>query len=191
MRGAQHRCDASCEACSAIPPCIQGNARITCEECNRHFRNAACFDNHKRLKISGKTVCEAKKRCRQCGAVEGENQTVSVQTVSRTRSLGMCYMSLLSDRDPRSDRVRFLFYDFETTQNTKCRHFFRACTKSGVHQTILRRVRGRRRCGLPKEAVSGHIPSAISFPRRLNPDCGPKGSWSSLTIPRPSISSSY
>jgi hypothetical protein len=39
-RGAQHRCEASCDACSAIPPCIQNNARIPCDECNRHFRNA-------------------------------------------------------------------------------------------------------------------------------------------------------
>jgi hypothetical protein len=46
-RGAQHRCEASCDACSAIPPCIQDNARIPCGECNRHFRKAVCFENHK------------------------------------------------------------------------------------------------------------------------------------------------
>jgi hypothetical protein len=37
----------------------------------RHFRNAAYFENHKQLKISGKTVCEAKKLCRECGVMEG------------------------------------------------------------------------------------------------------------------------
>lgn len=31
-----------------------------------------------------------------------------------------CYMSPLSDGVPRSDRVLFLFYDFETAQNIKC-----------------------------------------------------------------------
>jgi len=61
-RGAQHRCDASCDACSAIPACIPGNARIPCDECNRHFMKAACFENHKYLKISGKTVREVERR---------------------------------------------------------------------------------------------------------------------------------
>ena len=55
-RGAQHRCDVSCDACTAIPLCTEDNARIPCEVCNRHFRNATCFENHKRLNISGKTV---------------------------------------------------------------------------------------------------------------------------------------
>jgi hypothetical protein len=68
-RGAQHNCDASCEACSAILSCIPDNARFPCYEYNRHFRNATCFENHKRLKISGNTVCEAKIRCRQCGTM--------------------------------------------------------------------------------------------------------------------------
>ena len=40
-RGAQHNCDAACEACSAIPSCISDNARFPCDECNRHFRNAS------------------------------------------------------------------------------------------------------------------------------------------------------
>jgi hypothetical protein len=46
--GAQHRCVASCDACTAIPPCTQDVARIHCDECNRHFRNTACFENHKK-----------------------------------------------------------------------------------------------------------------------------------------------
>jgi hypothetical protein len=58
-RNAQHKCDAYCDACSTIPPCIQDNARIPYDECNRHFRDTVCFENHKQLKISGKAVCEA------------------------------------------------------------------------------------------------------------------------------------
>ena len=72
-RGAQHKCDASCDACSAIPPCIQDSDSIHCGECNRNFRNAACFENHKQLKISGKTVCEVKKRFRECGVMKGRD----------------------------------------------------------------------------------------------------------------------
>jgi hypothetical protein len=54
-RGAHHKCDASCDACSVTPPCIQDDARIPCDKCNGHFRKVAFFENHKRLKISGKT----------------------------------------------------------------------------------------------------------------------------------------
>jgi hypothetical protein len=71
-RGARHTCDASCDACSTIPTSIPDNARIPCDARKRHFRNAACFDNHKCLKISGKNVSEAKKR-RECGAKKGSN----------------------------------------------------------------------------------------------------------------------
>jgi len=71
--GAQHRCF----ACSAIPSCIQENDRIPCDECNRHFRNAACFENHKRLKIPGKT-CEVKRWCyeRTMSVTNGSVRTV-------------------------------------------------------------------------------------------------------------------
>ena len=51
----KHKCDASSDACSAIPANTIGNARIPCEECNRHFRTEF-FENHRRLKISGK-IC--------------------------------------------------------------------------------------------------------------------------------------
>jgi len=72
-RGAQNKCDASCDACSAISPCIQDSDSIPCGECNRNFRNATCFENHKQLKISGKTVCEVKKRFRECGVMKGRD----------------------------------------------------------------------------------------------------------------------
>jgi hypothetical protein len=77
-RGEQHRCEASCDACSAIPPCIQANARILCDECNRHFRYVVRFENHKQLKISAKTVFEAKKRCRECGVMEGRDHELTM-----------------------------------------------------------------------------------------------------------------
>ena len=39
----------------------------------------------------------------------------------RNRDFGhQCYMSPLSDKAPRSDKVLYVFYDFETTQDTKC-----------------------------------------------------------------------
>jgi hypothetical protein len=122
-RGAQHKCDASCDACLAIPPCIQNNDSIPCDECNRHLRNAMCFENHKQLKISGKTVCETKRRCRECGVMKGRIHDCNKQFCTyclKNRELGhRCYMAPLSDRAPRSDKVLFIFYDFKTTLDTK------------------------------------------------------------------------
>ena len=46
-RGAGHKCDASCDACSAIPPASGTRPGSPYDECNRHFRNATCFENHK------------------------------------------------------------------------------------------------------------------------------------------------
>jgi hypothetical protein len=42
-----HTCDEACSDCMASPLCVSAGIRITCEECNRHFRGQICFDNHK------------------------------------------------------------------------------------------------------------------------------------------------
>jgi len=72
--GVLHKCDASCDACSSIPPSIPDITRIPCDECNRH---------QKFLKISGKTLCEVKRRCRQCGAMKVENHKCNKQFCSQ------------------------------------------------------------------------------------------------------------
>ena len=101
-RGVEHKCDASCDACSGIPPCIQDSDSIPCGECSRHFRNVVRFENHKKLKISGKTVCETKKRCRECGVMKGRVHECNKPFCShclKDRDLRhQCYMSPLSDK---------------------------------------------------------------------------------------------
>ena len=123
-RGAQHRCDAPCDACSVILPYIQDNVMIPCDDCSRHFSNAVGFKNHKRLKISGKNLCEAKRRCRRCGAMEGRNHEFYKRFCSnyiKNRQPGhKCYTAPLSYKALRSRRVLIIFYDFETTQNMRC-----------------------------------------------------------------------
>jgi hypothetical protein len=100
-RGAQHNSDASCDACSAIASCIQDSDRIPCDECNRHFRNAVYFENHKQLQLLGKTLCEAKKRCRECGVIEGKDHECKKlfcsQCLKKRELEHTCYMSPLSD----------------------------------------------------------------------------------------------
>jgi hypothetical protein len=65
-----HKCDASCESCSVISPCVSDYARIPCDERNRYFRSRACYENHKHIKISEqKAVCEVERPCRTYGSM--------------------------------------------------------------------------------------------------------------------------
>ena len=86
-----HVCDQTCSVCATSPPCAFGGIRIPCEECNRHFRNRACFDNHKRRSTAKKrSVCECQRYCGTCGVlVTGEITNVindTVRTAARKRS---------------------------------------------------------------------------------------------------------
>ena len=69
-------------------------------------------------------MCEAKRHCRQCSTMEGQNHEYNKRYCLqglKYRVIGhKCYISPLSDRAPRSDRVLFLFYNVETTHNAKC-----------------------------------------------------------------------
>ena len=122
-----HVCDQTCSVCATSPPCAFGGIRIPCEECNRHFRNRACFDNHKRRSTAKKrSVCESKCCCGKCGVlVTGENYECNKRYCENCRqnreTAGhLCYMRPLKDAlHPGGDRVLYKFYDFETTRNTR------------------------------------------------------------------------
>jgi primosomal protein N' len=69
-------------------------------------------------------VCEAERRCRECGAKKAVNHECHKRFCShrlKNRDAGTkLYMAHLADMVPRFDRLMFIFYDFETTQDTKC-----------------------------------------------------------------------
>ena len=69
-------------------------------------------------------MCEVKKRCRECGVMEGRdnecNKQFCLQCLKNRDSGHKCYMSPLSDKAPLNDEVLYMFYDFETTQDTNC-----------------------------------------------------------------------
>jgi hypothetical protein len=103
-------------------------------------------------KIITKPLCDVKRRFRECGLIEGNDQECKKPFCSqclKKRDLGhKCYMSPLSNRVPRSDKILFIFYDFETTRDRMCvGHFLRARAKPSVRSTILCRVRGQPRYG--------------------------------------------
>lgn len=121
-RGVQHKCDASCDACSAIPSCKQDNTRIPCDECNGHFRNSTRFENHKRLKVSGKTVCEARRRCRECGNMEGADHECNKRYCSQCQKKGVWGVGvkcLLFQTGPL-ELIRYCFLFLITKPRRKC-----------------------------------------------------------------------
>ena len=98
---------------------------IPCAECSRHSRSRKCYDNHKRSTIQKRSVCERKRCCANCVwlVTHGNHEC-------NKRFCGNCkqnrdvdhlyYMRPLKDVLPTAgDKVIYVFYDFETTKNTR------------------------------------------------------------------------
>jgi len=107
------------------PPSAFSEVRLLCEECNGHFRCRIYFTNHKQSTAKRKSVCERKRFCATCGIlVTRENYECTKRFCAhckQNRDVGkQYYMRLLKDVLPiAGDKVLNIFYDFETTQNTR------------------------------------------------------------------------
>jgi len=123
--GVTNKCQETHNDCSTIPPCVYTHVRIRCESFNRTIRTQSCFDKHKTNKLEGKTECEHKKNCANCGSVldpihKHEIFKPFCDHCQQNREIGhLCYMKPITNEMPKSDNVLFVFYDFETTQDTK------------------------------------------------------------------------
>ena len=62
-----HLCDGMCKSCRRFGCTIENNG-ITCQECDRFFKNQTCYDRHKQEPINGggRTVCQAVRKCPKC-----------------------------------------------------------------------------------------------------------------------------
>ena len=123
-RDVTHKCEQTCSDCMSVPPCAFSEVRIPCESCNRNFRSQTCFGNHKKNKLRENTVCEQTRNCETCGSLLTKNKHECFKpycaNCRRNVEIGhLCYISPLKNEVPRSDNVLFVFYDFETTQDTK------------------------------------------------------------------------
>jgi hypothetical protein len=124
-RDIMHTCDQTCSDCMASPPCVQAEVRIPCTTCNRHFRSQLCFANHKLKQGNKKSVCERKLFCPSCDEfIEpsrkhecGKLYCETCKALKERRHL--CYFKPLKIVLPSGDGVMFVFYDFETTQDTQ------------------------------------------------------------------------
>jgi hypothetical protein len=126
-RGVTHKCEVSYSGCMSVSPCFPDVGRcIPCHDCNRHFRSRVCFNNHKIIKPVGskKAVCEGKRCCASCGAnmtdLKHECNKVYCKNCASIKEIDhLCFVAALQNKLRSSRNVLFVFYDFETTQDTR------------------------------------------------------------------------
>ena len=131
-----HMCKEMCHSCRGFDCVLQGDG-IMCNECDRVFKNQACYDRHKQQPINGggRTVCEVIRKCPECGEARDVRQmgkkghicgnhcpTCKVDYQKGTDH--KCYIQQLEHKE-ESSYNHLLFFDFECTQ------------EHGIHQPNL------------------------------------------------------
>ena len=123
-----HLCNGMCQSCRGVGCTIEDNG-ITCNECNRLFKNQVCYDRHKQEPINGggRTVCETIRKCPKCHHSMDVRKINKHQCVDNkkcpTCKIGrnpndpnhQCYMQQLEPKE-ESSYTQLLFFDFECTQ---------------------------------------------------------------------------
>ena len=124
-----HLCDGMCRSCRGVG-CVYEGGGITCNECDRLFKNQACYDRHKQQPINGggRTVCEKIRKCSKCHQAmdvrkirDGGHTCVDKKcpTCKIERNPNdldhLCYMQQLEHKE-ESSYNHLLFFDFECTQ---------------------------------------------------------------------------
>ena len=123
-----HLCDGRCWSCRGVGCIIEDNG-ITCNECDRFFKNQTCYDRHKQEPINGggRTVCQAVRKCPTC------HKSMDVRKLNNhpcvdNRECPTC-KAVLNPNDPNHkyymqqeqpkeepSYAQLLFFDFECTQ---------------------------------------------------------------------------
>ena len=123
-----HLCSAMCRSCRGFGCVLEGDG-IPCSECNRLFKNQACYDRHKNEPINGggRTVCQAIRECEKCGkSMDVRHLNPNGHICGRKcRTCGLilnqedtehkCYIQQL-EQEEDSSYNHLLFFDFEATQ---------------------------------------------------------------------------
>jgi len=132
-RGAKHSCKFVCRTCERSN-CVYDEESHACPDCNLICRNAECFVAHKEPReytVGAKrgeerlSLCETYYRCKKCTKIlditkrdlESHQCGEWFCTCCSEFVVGehLCYYRI---RKPKSTSGRFLFYDFETSQDT-------------------------------------------------------------------------
>ena len=121
-----HLCPAMCRRCRAFG-CEWDDTRKLCNECDRLFKNQACYDYHKQpVDGGGRTVCQIIRKCPDCkkpmdvrkhenGHICGKKCTTCGVVFKPEETEHLCYMQQLEPEE-ESSYDHLLFFDFESTQ---------------------------------------------------------------------------
>ena len=122
-----HVCPTMCSSCRGFG-CVFEAKGIVCNECDRLFKNQACYDRHKNEPIDGggRTVCEVIRKCDKCSKVMDVRQINNGHICGKKcRTCGLilnqedtdhkCYIQQL-EQEEDSSYNHLLFFDFEATQ---------------------------------------------------------------------------
>ena len=123
-----HLCDGMCHSCRGFGCTIEGNG-ITCQECDRLFKNQVCYDRHKQEPIDGggRTVCETVRKCSKC------HNSMDVRKLNKhpcvdKKKCPTCkiernpsdpnHKCYIQQQEPKEEPsyAQLLFFDFECTQ---------------------------------------------------------------------------
>ena len=124
---ADHVCPDMCSSCRAFECVLEGDG-IVCNECDRLFKNQACYDHHKEpINGGGRSMCEVIRKCEKCGKAMDVRHMKDGGHIcgKKCRTCGLilnqedinhkCYIQQL-EQEEESSYNQLLFFDFEATQ---------------------------------------------------------------------------
>ena len=122
-----HFCEAMCRSCRTYD-CVMVGEGIVCSECDRLFKNQACYDHHKQLMSGGgKTVCQTIRKCKLCGKamdvrhlnyngyICGKKCKTCGVILKQQDDDHLCYIQK-TELSEESQYNHLLFFDFECIQ---------------------------------------------------------------------------
>jgi len=122
--GVTHKCGETCSDCKSVPPCMYSEDKVPCVSCNRNFRSCSCFEKHKKNKLGNKTVSEKVRNCTVCNVCVTTKNHECFKPYCANCNENMeinhlCYMQPLKNEVSSADNVLFVFYNLQTSQDTK------------------------------------------------------------------------
>ena len=128
-----HICEGACRTCGGFGCVLQGDG-IVCNECDRLFKNQACYDRHKGpVNGGGRSGCEVIRKCPKCGKamdvgkmnpgghICGKQCPTCKVIYPPEDTDHLCYVQQ-EELEEESGYNHLLFFDFEATQEHGIHH---------------------------------------------------------------------